>query len=269
MRPGQARCGPAPRWRPGSLAGALALGRRLRRPDPGDPDGLRRRDRQPRHLTGPQRLQPRAARWRLYPRLQYPIIGSPIGLPLVESPTSAYFALQTTRPPGCSVDTAKSWNSSRPDAHEPRTGQLGNHRKAGRCGSRRRRSWIRAAPSVGLRPVRPQRGANRRDVARLWLLIAAGVLGGTLLASLAGAGDRQPGDAPDRLTDRDRPEIADTRDPSRNMPEPRGRGRGRRAGARRWSRCCARSTRPGPSGRARCNSSASSSPTPRTSCARR
>ncbi len=61
---------------------------------------------------------------------------------------------------------------------------------------------------------------------RLWLFIAGGVLGGTLLASLRRGRDRPPGDAPDRLADRDR--ARDRRPPA----TPRGRCRSRRSKTR-------------------------------------
>ena len=60
-------------------------------------------------------------------------------------------------------------------------------------------------PHRRLRPVRRAASTtSTRPIDRLWLFIAAGVLGGTLLASLAGRRDRRPGDAPDLLADRDR-----------------------------------------------------------------
>jgi signal transduction histidine kinase len=58
-------------------------------------------------------------------------------------------------------------------------------------------------------------------IERLWLFIVAGVLGGTLLASLAGAAIAGRAMRPiSRLTATAR-EIAATGDPSRHMPEPR------------------------------------------------
>ena len=58
-------------------------------------------------------------------------------------------------------------------------------------------------------------------VSRLWLLIAAGVLGGTLLASLSGLAIASRAMRPITSLTATAREIADTRDPSRNMPQPR------------------------------------------------
>ena len=58
-------------------------------------------------------------------------------------------------------------------------------------------------------------------VSRLWLLIAAGVLGGTLLASLSGLAIASRAMRPIASLTATAREIADTRDPSRNMPQPR------------------------------------------------
>jgi signal transduction histidine kinase len=70
-----------------------------------------------------------------------------------------------------------------------------------------------------------QYARNREDVestiARLWLFIAAGVLGGTLLASLAGLAIADRAMRPIASLTATAREIAATRDPSRRMPEPR------------------------------------------------
>jgi two-component system, OmpR family, sensor kinase len=58
-------------------------------------------------------------------------------------------------------------------------------------------------------------------VARLWLFIAAGVLGGTLLASLAGAAIAARAMRPISSLTATARKIADTGDPSRHMPAPR------------------------------------------------
>jgi len=55
---------------------------------------------------------------------------------------------------------------------------------------------------------------------RLWLFIAAGVLGGTLLASLAGVAVARRAMRPIASLTATAKEIAATRDPSRRMPEP-------------------------------------------------
>ncbi|MEX2106502.1 MAG: ATP-binding protein [Solirubrobacterales bacterium] len=57
-------------------------------------------------------------------------------------------------------------------------------------------------------------------VDRLWLFIAAGVLGGTLLASLAGVAIAARAMRPIASLTATAREIATTRDPSRRMPEP-------------------------------------------------
>jgi two-component system, OmpR family, sensor kinase len=56
--------------------------------------------------------------------------------------------------------------------------------------------------------------------ARVWLLIAAGILGGTLLASLAGVAIAGRAMRPISSLTTTAREIATTRDPSRRMPEP-------------------------------------------------
>jgi two-component system, OmpR family, sensor kinase len=57
-------------------------------------------------------------------------------------------------------------------------------------------------------------------VERLWLFIAAGVFGGTLLASLAGVAIARRAMRPIASLTATAKEIATTRDPSRRMPEP-------------------------------------------------
>ncbi len=58
-------------------------------------------------------------------------------------------------------------------------------------------------------------------VSRLWLLIAAGVLGGTLLACLSGLAIASRAMRPIASLTATAREIADTRDPSRKVPQPR------------------------------------------------
>ena len=58
-------------------------------------------------------------------------------------------------------------------------------------------------------------------IERLWLFIAAGVLGGTLLASLAGLAIAERAMRPIASLTAAAREIAATRDPSRTMPQPR------------------------------------------------
>ena len=104
---------------------------------------------------------------------------------------------------------------------------------------------------------------------RIWLLIVAGILGGTLLAGLAGVAIASRAMRPIAALTASAREISETRDPS--APHARARRSKTRSAnwPRRWRRCCARSTPRAPSASRRCSSSASSSPTPRTSCARR
>ncbi len=70
-----------------------------------------------------------------------------------------------------------------------------------------------------------QYGRSSEDVEstidRLWLFIAAGVLGGTLLASLAGLAIADRAMRPIASLTATAREIAATRDPSRRMPEPK------------------------------------------------
>ena len=58
-------------------------------------------------------------------------------------------------------------------------------------------------------------------VSRLWLFIAAGIFGGTLLASLAGLAIASRAMRPISALTASAREIAETGDPSRHMPEPR------------------------------------------------
>jgi two-component system, OmpR family, sensor kinase len=57
-------------------------------------------------------------------------------------------------------------------------------------------------------------------IARIWLLIFAGILGGTLLASLGGVAIASRAMRPIAALTASAKEIAETRDPSRHMPEP-------------------------------------------------
>src|SRR5258707_14100028 len=68
---------------------------------------------------------------------------------------------------------------------------------------------------------------------RVWLLILAGVLGGTLLASFAGLAIAGRAMRPIASLTATACEILATRDPSRRMPEPAG-GRGRARAPRPW-----------------------------------
>ncbi|HVT00248.1 MAG TPA: hypothetical protein VHE08_07005, partial [Solirubrobacterales bacterium] len=55
---------------------------------------------------------------------------------------------------------------------------------------------------------------------RIWLLIAAGILGGTLLASFAGVAIASRAMRPIAALTASAKEISETRDPSRHMPDP-------------------------------------------------
>ena len=104
---------------------------------------------------------------------------------------------------------------------------------------------------------------------RVRVFLGLGVLGGAALALLAGLATATRAMAPiTRLTDTARA-IARTRDPSLTHPPPRVQRRGLRAGAHAGEHARSRSTRRATRRRRRSRASASSSPTPRTSCARR
>ena len=184
------------------------------------------------------------------------------------SPTSSRSRWPTARRSGSS--TARGRSTGRHTTRPTSGPRARGPRASASCRSRPRRS---PPAELGLPAVYVQYARNHDHVDatidRLWLFIAAGVLGGTLLAAFAGRRDRPPGDAADRLADRDR--ARDRRRPATprgacRAPTPTTRSASWRA---RSSRCCARSTRRAPSASRRCRSSASSSPTPRTSCARR
>jgi two-component system OmpR family sensor kinase len=70
--------------------------------------------------------------------------------------------------------------------------------------------------------VQYARGSHHVEstIERLWLLVAAGVLGGTLLASLAGLAVASRAMRPIASLTATAREIAATRDPSRRMPQP-------------------------------------------------
>ena len=104
---------------------------------------------------------------------------------------------------------------------------------------------------------------------RVKLFLGLGVLGGAALALLAGlATARRAMEPIAELTAAAR-EIERTRDPSLTIPRPEADDEVAELADARWSRCCTRSTRRARRPRRRSRASASSSPTPRTSCARR
>src|SRR5215211_3988764 len=79
-------------------------------------------------------------------------------------------------------------------------------------------------PNIGLRPLFLQyaRDTSSLDatINRLWLFLGGGVLGGTLLAALAGIAIAGRAMRPVSSLTATAREIASTRDPSRRMPEP-------------------------------------------------
>jgi two-component system, OmpR family, sensor kinase len=136
-----------------------------------------------------------------------------------------------------------------PGTEKPNTGKLGEPQIGivERNGLRIETAVLRSE-GVGLGYVQYGRSTEHVNdtINRIWFLIIAGIIGGTLLASLAGVAIAS------RAICRNR--RSTTR--SANWP-------------RRWSRCCGPWTPPEPSARRRCSSNASSSPMPRTSCAPR
>src|SRR6185503_21101109 len=57
-------------------------------------------------------------------------------------------------------------------------------------------------------------------IARIWLLIVAGIIGGTLLASLAGVAIASRAMRPIAALTASARKISETRDPSQHMPDP-------------------------------------------------
>ena len=121
-----------------------------------------------------------------------------------------------------------------------------------------------------LRPVRaqPQRRSTT-TIDRLWLFLAAGVLVGTVLAASPGSSSRGRAMRPIASLTAAAREIAATRDPSRRMPQPDTDDEVAELAATldqmlRALDAARTETRAGDAG-----ASASSSPTPRTSCAPR
>ena len=103
---------------------------------------------------------------------------------------------------------------------------------------------------------------------RLHLFLALGILGGTGLAFLAGFAVARRAMRPIAGLTRAAREVARTRDPAAPSPTPPPTTRWP-SWPRRWRTCCASSTPPAARPSTRCSASASSWPTPRTSCARR
>ena len=198
-------------------------------------------------------------------------------------------ARQRRQPASCGPRRARSTSATSPpppaprSASSPRTTSSATPRPTRPTSGRRWRApteidgWrveTREVPVAGwpspwaLQYAKPisevQDTANRVKV-----FLAFGVLGGALLALLAGlAVARRAMEPITELTAAAR-RIEQYARPDREDPAHRGRGRGGRAGAARWRRCSPRSARRAPRPRARWRASASSWPTPRTSCARR
>ena len=150
------------------------------------------------------------------------IIASPIGLPLVESPRLRDYSLSndaTARVLSRDGQVLESWP---PPPHTVDLGAVGSGiTEVGQ---------LRVAAAAVLDPsgtvvgyVQYARSEEEVDstVSRLWLLIAAGVLGGTLLASLSGLAIASRAMRPIASLTATARDIADTRDPSRTMPQPR------------------------------------------------
>ena len=98
----------------------------------------------------------------------------------------------------------------------PQTEADAGRRVRGRLGSRCRRTSFGAAV---LRPVRARRTTSLdATIERLWLLLAGGVLGGTVLALLAGLAVAGRAMRPIASLTAAAREIATTRDPSRRLP---------------------------------------------------
>ena len=147
---------------------------------------------------------------------------------------------------------------------------LGAHRRRSTAGASSRAASTVAGCADPWSLQYARRLSDVQDTAnRVKVFLAFGVLGGALLALLAGlATARRAMEPIAELTAAARADRAHAR-PVRADPAPRGRRRGRRAGAHARGDARARSTRRARRPRPRSRASASSSPTPRTSCARR
>ncbi len=148
------------------------------------------------------------------------IFPTPIGFPEVQSPRLRDYSLSTdatSRVLSRNGEVLESW---------PRHAQSLGPVSSGIS----EQGSLRVAAAAVLDPsgtvvgyVQYARSEEEIDatVNRLWLLIAAGVLGGTLLASLSGLAIASRAMRPIASLTTTAREIADTRDPSRNMPQPR------------------------------------------------
>ena len=246
-RPPHGCCGPATwpvRWR---------LAARLGRADPGHPARLRRRDRPGRDQPDPRRLQPR---------------GAASAAQTLASRTAG----SSTRRSGRSSTGPELDDFVRPDdasvacLRRQRQPDRNRATRADRwgpptLGPRRPSATTRVATAADraakrridrLRPVRAQPRPRRLDRSTAsGCFIAAGVLGGTLLASLAGLAIAGRAMRPIASLTATAREIADDRRP---LP-PHARARRPTTRSASWpgrsSRCCARSTPPAPSARRR------------------
>ena len=265
-RPRPARPAPAA---PPLLAGPLAPGRRLGRADPGDPAPLRRRDRPDRRPSGsattstarcaaPSQILASELEDRLLAFGEPDIARRPAARRLRPARRRLGPRLRRRRQP---VDeSAGAVELGPPSAGIHDYGEM-------RVATARRSAKTGASPATSSTGAASTTSTSTID--RLWLLIAAGILGGTLLAILAGVAIAGRAMRPIASLTATAREIADHPRPLRSGCPSRRPTTRSASWPGPWSRCCARSTPPGPSARRRCRSSASSSPTPRTSCARR
>ncbi len=149
------------------------------------------------------------------------IIDTPEGIPLVKSPELQDYSLvndANARVLNLHGEVIDSW----PPAHYAPLGPVGS----GITESGSLRVAAAAVLDSGGTVVGYVQYARSEDevndtVNRLWLLIAAGVLGGTLLASLFGLAIASRALRPLTALTATAREITDTRDPSRKMPQPR------------------------------------------------
>ncbi len=210
---------------PRQLAAALAAGRRLGQPDPGDPDAVRRRDRRRRHAADPRRLQRRGAQRGADPRQRIQDRIRPRSAPTSRKARGSTTSSSPTTPrPGSSTSTATCSKESTGAANlgPPQAG-LSDH---GDIKVATEPIIAAGGNSPALRPVRPQRRARRLHRQPPLALHRRRHPLRHPARQLRRGGDRRPGDAPDRLADRDR--AGDRRPPA----TPRGGCRSRRSRTR-------------------------------------
>ena len=131
---------------------------------------------------------------------------------------------------------------ARRDLGPPRRG----HPRRRRVPRRLARRWTARSPTTPvayLQYAKPRRARSTHTIKAMRMFLALGVLGGTLLALLAGLAVARRAMAPIAGLTAPPSEIAQTRDPERRLPKPARRRRGRRPGAHARARCSRRSTR--------------------------